>query len=113
MRAGHAYVSGDYGEAEWLFDDLDQRAPDDFRPKLRPEHQWLSNASKDKGGIIAKNFGAYFLITPTVGPDGLYAPSWATDDDDWEVLAVRSQVRFDIGFNRRGPFGQNVRLELQ
>ncbi|SFG82395.1 Tetratricopeptide repeat-containing protein [Jannaschia rubra] len=113
VRAGHAYVTGDYGEAERLFDDLNQRAPDDFRPKLRPAHRWLLNASKDRRGVIAKNFGAYFLITPTVGPDGLYTPSWATDDEDWESLGVRSQVRFDIGFNRRGPFGRNVRSTAQ
>lgn len=113
VRAGHAYVTGDYGEAERLFDELNQRAPDAFRPKLRPEHRWLSEAGKDRRGIIEKSFGAYFLITPTVGPDGLYSPSWATDDDDWEALGVRSQVRFDIGFNRRGPFGKNLRSTAQ
>jgi tetratricopeptide (TPR) repeat protein len=113
LRAGHAYVTGEYGEAERLFDDLDQRAPVDFRPKLRPEHRWLSEAAKDKTGIIAQNFGAYFFVTPNVGPDRLYAPSWATDDDDWEALGVRSQVRFDIVFNRRGPFAKNIRLTDQ
>lgn len=108
LRAGHAYVIGDYEESKRLFEDLDQRAPDDFRPKLRPEHRWLSDASKGRRGIISKNFGAFFLITPTVGPDGLYTPSWATDDEGWEALGIRSQVCFDIGFNRRGAYARNV-----
>lgn len=113
VRAGHAYVTGDYGEAERLFKDLDQRAPSDFRPRLKPEHHWLSDASKDGRGTISKNFGAYFFITPTVGPDALYAPNWATDDESWETLEVRSIVRFDVGFSRRGPFAKNVRPVAQ
>jgi tetratricopeptide (TPR) repeat protein len=113
VRAGHAYVAGEYGEAQRLFEDLDQRAPDNFRPKLKPEHGWLSNASKDRSGMIAKNFGAYFFITPTIGPDSLYAPNWATDEDEWEALEVRSQVCFDVGFNRRGAFARNVERTAQ
>ncbi len=110
VRAAHAYVIGEFAESERLFDDLGQRAPDDFKPKLRPEHRWLSAAAKDRRGKIAKNFGTYFLITPTTGPDRLFAPSWATDEEVWETLGVQSQVSFDLGFNRRGPFGRNVRM---
>ncbi len=110
VRAAHAYVIGEFVESERLFDDIGQRAPDDFKPKLKPEHRWLSAAAKDRRGKIAKNFGTYFLITPTTGPDRLFAPSWATDEEVWETLGVQSQVSFDLGFNRRGPFGRNVRL---
>ena len=110
LRAGHAYATGDFIEAGRLFEDLDKRAPENFRPKLGEEHAWLSAAVTDRRGIVAKSFGSYFLITPAIGPDRLYAPSRDTDADEWERLAVRSQVSFDIGFSRRGPFGRNVRL---
>lgn len=108
LRAGHAYATADYAEAKRLFEDLDKRAPDNFRPKLRTEHAWLSNALKGRRGVISKNFGAYFYITPTVGPEGLYAPSWATNSEDWEKLGINSKVSFDIDFNRLGPFGRNI-----
>lgn len=110
LRAGHAYATGNYAEAERLFKDLDERAPNDFRPGLKAEHKWLSDALTGRRGVISKSFGSYFFITPTIGPDRLFAPSWATDAEDWERLGVRSQVNFDVGFNRRGPFGRNIRL---
>lgn len=110
LRAGHAYATGNYAEAERLFEDLDKRAPSDFRPGLKPEHKWLSDALTGRRGVISKSFGAYFFVTPTIGPDRLYAPSWATDAEDWERLGVHSQVHFDVGFNRRGPFGRNMRI---
>jgi tetratricopeptide (TPR) repeat protein len=109
LRAAHAYATGDYKESERLFEDLNQRAPPDFRPQLNKDHEWLTAALRGRRGTIAKSFGSYFLITPTTGPDDLYAPEWATDVEFWEVLGVRSSVRFDIGFGRRGPFARDVR----
>lgn len=58
---------------------------------------------------VAKSFGSYFLITPEFGPDGLYAPERASDAEIWETLGVRSAVRFDIDFGRRGPIARDVR----
>jgi hypothetical protein len=50
----------------------------------------------------------FFLITPEIGPDGLYAPERASDAEIWETLGVRSAVRFDVDFGRRGPIARDV-----
>lgn len=113
LCAGRAYAIGDYAVSARLFDDLDKRAPESFRPKLGPEHKWLSDALLDRNGVIAKNFGAYFFITPAMGSEKLYAPSWATNSENWEKLRVGSQVQFDVGFGRRGAIGKNVRASNQ
>lgn len=109
LRAGQAYATGDYEESKRLFEDLDQRAPQAFRPQLGKDHEWLITALQGRHGTISRSFGSYFLITPLSGPDGLYAPHWATDDEFWDVLRVRSSVCFDISFGRRGPFARDVR----
>jgi tetratricopeptide (TPR) repeat protein len=109
LRAAHAYATGEYSESKRLFGDLEQRAPQSFRPRLGPDHEWLTKAMRDRRGRVAKSFGSYFLITPEIGPDGLYAPERASDAEIWETLEVRSSVRFDIDFGRKGPMARNVR----
>jgi tetratricopeptide (TPR) repeat protein len=110
LRASHTYATGNYEESQRLFKELHGRAPADFRPRLKKEHEWLVRTLRKRRGMIAKSFGSYFLITPTTGPDGLYAPNWATDVEDWEALSVRSLVQFNVEFDRRGPFARELRL---
>lgn len=109
LRAAHAYATAEYAESKRLFDDLERRAPQSFRPQLGRDHEWLTQALRDRRGRVAKSFGSYFLITPELGPDGLYAPERASDAEIWETLGVRSAVRFDIQFGRRGPLARDVR----
>lgn len=109
LRAAHAYATGDFTESERLFEDLERRAPQSFRPQLSRDHEWLTKALFSRQGRVAKSFGSYFLITPEAGPDSLYAPERASDPEIWETLGVRSSVRFNIDFGRKGPFARDVR----
>jgi hypothetical protein len=108
LRAAHAYATGEYSESKRLFEDLDRRAPQSFRPQLGRDYEWLTQALRDRQGRVAKSFGSFFLITPEIGPDGLYAPERASDAEIWETLGVRSAVRFDVDFGRRGPIARDV-----
>ena len=109
LRAAQAYATGEYSESKRLFEDLERRAPQSFRPQFGRDHEWLTQALLDREGRVAKSFGSYFLIAPDLGVDSLYAPERESDGEIWETIGVRSPVRFDIDFGRRGPFARNVR----
>ena len=109
LRAAHAYATGEYSESKRLFEDSRAAGPAVIPTALGRDHEWLTQALRDRGGRVAKSFGSYFLIAPDLGPDSLYAPERATDSEIWETIGVRSSVWFDIDFGRRGPFARSVR----
>ncbi len=71
LRAAHAYAAGEYSESKRLFEDLEGRAPQSFRPQLGQDHEWLTQALRDRRGRVAKSFGSYFLITPELARLGI------------------------------------------
>lgn len=98
-----------YDECFELIDDIQKRAPADFKPSFGSLESWLEPALQSRNGVVTKNFGSYMFIKIRDCPREIYAPSSRTTENAWDSVQVHSSVEFDVTFLRRGPVAISLR----
>ncbi|MBN9560456.1 MAG: SIR2 family protein [Alphaproteobacteria bacterium] len=113
LHAQLLFMLGSAGEARDLFREVDHAAPPSFRSGSSiPDTPVSRRLNKYRGRIVRKEATYAFVVTATY-PDHLYAAEKHSEQDHWGVFGTGSDVEFSVGFTRRGPVAQDVRLIIQ
>lgn len=111
VMACHKFICKEFDEAYSLFADIEARAPDDFYPTLSSiEMKWLSTHLSEWSGTVLKTCGGYLFVQVRDCPKDVFAPVKLSNDEDWDRIQVGSKVAFELGFSRRGPIAQALRV---
>ena len=109
--ARHLYLDGSRSDAIELF----QRLSDvniDSRVKREPRGIVTENdVPKRFAGIVSKIEASYAFIIRDEIQDAIFTYSAHNDPNEWNKLSYHKRVKFDLGFNYRGPYALNVSLE--
>ncbi len=107
--ARFVYLDGDFEEAKQIFYQLG-KARLDIRIRQKPR----GKVYKDKklvefNGIISRKEANYAFITRDKFQDSIF--THRKYNENWESLMPDMRVNFNLAFNYRGPFAQNVSEE--
>lgn len=109
IASAHAFAVNDFAKAYQLADEIDQRAPSDFRPRIGRMERWLDSHLSGRTGTLKSSFGSYLFIGMRDCPRDIFAPAAKSRDDDWDKLYTGSEIIFDIEYSRKGPVGINLK----
>jgi tetratricopeptide (TPR) repeat protein len=109
VSSAYAFARFRYDECFDLVDDIEKRAPADFKPSFSSLETWLGPAMEGRSGMVTKNFGSYMFVKVRDCPREVYAPSSRTPDNDWDSIRVHGSVVFNVSFSRKGPVAVALR----
>lgn len=109
LHAQYLFHVGEARKAEALFQDVDERAPPEFRDRTTAPDKGLARHLQRVVGRVTKKDSTYcFIRSPSYGKD-IYANERNSDVAVWEAIRSNTQVDFDVMFRRNGPIAHNLR----
>lgn len=109
LHAQYLFAIGEARKAEALFQDVEERAPAEFRARTGDPDADLRRHIKPAIGRIVKKDSTYcFIRSPSYGSD-IYANERDSDVSIWESIRAGTQVEFKVKFRRGGPVAHELR----
>lgn len=108
LHAQFLFCRGDVKKAQDLFEDVQDRAPAEFRSSSRkPSSDLARHIARSVGRVVAKDSTFCFIRSPSYGKD-IYANEADSDVAVWENVQTGSQVDFKVMFKRGGPVAHDL-----
>jgi tetratricopeptide (TPR) repeat protein len=101
------YVRGEANKAASLFEEIDSKAPDTFRPKANHEN-YFTRRIPEQFGYVQKVVEHMLFIRTGGYPREIFSHKASIVEGDFVDFSIGSSVRFLVRFNRKGPVGVNV-----
>ncbi|WP_165403662.1 SIR2 family NAD-dependent protein deacylase [Rhizobium leguminosarum] len=99
---------GDLGPAESQFEDIDKRAPKEFRKFAPRTENAITRLLPTYPGIIEKVGQGFFFLRTGSYPSNIYAHRSSFNEALVDEIEVGRRVDFRIRFNRKGPVAMEV-----
>ena len=110
VHAQYLLHTGEGDRSAELFDEVNSLAPSDYEPRSGFEITKISNIiGRINGRVLKREESFAFLKLPTY-PRDIYTNISNNDVDQWARLTRQTSVSFNVGFNRNGPVGIDVRV---
>lgn len=108
FHACYLFWAGKIEECRNLFDEVSTRSSSDYRKRPDPKEGVIDKFISEQTGTVASVRDDYFFIQSGCYPKQIFAHMSALQGIDISELTPGKQVRFRIGFNRRGPVTTTV-----
>lgn len=109
LHAQYLFCIGDVKKAQVLFEDVQERAPPEFRTSSpEPNGGLARHLPRGVGRIVTKDGTYCFIRSPSYDKD-IYANEAESDVAIWEKVQSGSQVDFKVMFRRGGPVAHDLR----
>ena len=103
------FAIGQFQKAQELFDEIDRRAPADFR-RFPPRRDNAITALLEtySGTVVESGQTGYFFLRTGIYPHNIFAHRSAFEEAEVDEIEIGNQVFFRLRFNRRGPVAVSV-----
>ncbi|HDZ72543.1 MAG TPA: hypothetical protein ENH55_07130 [Aurantimonas coralicida] len=109
LHAQYLFCVGEAKKAEALFQDVEERAPPEFRDQTtNPDRGIARHLKRGIGRVVRKDSTYCFIHSPAYGKD-IYANERDSDVSVWELIRSGTQVDFKVMFRRGGPVAHDLR----
>lgn len=108
FHACYLFWAGKIEECRRLFDEINTRSSSDYRKRPNPELGIIDQFIAQQTGSVASIRDDYFFIQSGCYPKQIFAHMSALQGIDISELSPGKQVKFQVGFNRRGPIAITV-----
>jgi cold shock CspA family protein len=109
MLAQFLFLKGDVEGSATLFDQIDRRAPENFRRTVPRKETVITARLPQYSGMIESIKEKFLFIRSGSYPRRIFAHSNYIDPDILEFLSIGQEVNFNMRFNRQGPTAVDVR----
>lgn len=110
LHAQYLMLSGDGKRSAEVFEEVDHLAPPDYRPRSECENSVISKLMGRVYGRVATREESFAFLKLPSYPQDLYANISNSNADHWKKINKHTNVSFNVGFNRGGPVGVNIRV---
>jgi tetratricopeptide (TPR) repeat protein len=110
LYAQYLFMVGQGKSAQDLFDELDRRAPPEFRSSFNVAESAVSRRLPAYVGWVSKRDETYIFIRSSVYPKDIYANESHSAEAEWQAVRQGAEVTFRTRFKRNGPVAFDVRL---
>jgi len=111
MLAQLMFVKGDILPATELFDEINRRAPKEFRKYAPRFDNAITVSMPEYNGSIETIGEGFSFLRSGAFPTNVYAHRKAFQDEEMDMLQVGQEVRFRARFNRQGPVAVEVKVK--
>ena len=111
LHAQYLLLINDGSRSAEIFDEVNQYAPVDYKPRTNFEITRISQTIGRATGRIAKKEESYAFLTLPAYPHDIYTNISNNDPDQWARVVHQTSVSFTVGFNRNGPVAIDIQLE--
>ena len=109
LHAQFLFLIGEKASASKLFEQIDDRAPEEFSPSTPNNHSVISRKLTRYNGSVLRKLESYIFLSLPGYPHDVFAHEQATPEKDWNELEEGMEVEFSIKFNRKGPVAVGVK----
>ena len=109
--AEYLFWVGRIEDAQAIFDEIDQLAPDKFRPNATKQDDLITGRIVDFSGIVISRKERYFFINSGSLPNAVFAHYSSIRETTYDEIKVGGKVKFRVRFNRKGPVAVDVWLQ--
>ncbi|WBU61183.1 SIR2 family protein [Paracoccus albus] len=106
--AEYLFFNGQATESKKLFEEIDSKAPDNFRKMAPSSGDPITERLSEFAGTISDKKDRYFFIQFGGYPSSVFAHMSALVDQSFDEIEVGTPVQFHLRFNRRGPVAVSV-----
>ena len=107
--AQYLLLTGEGDKSKEVFDEVNQIAPPDYHPCSSFQINKISALIGRVNGRVLKREESYAFLKLQNYPPNIYTNISNSDVEQWSNVRHQASVDFEVGFNRGGPVGFNVR----
>ncbi|NTF55017.1 P-loop NTPase [Rhizobium rhizogenes] len=104
------FSRGEMVKAAALFEEIDKKAPQTFRPVANRENLF-SKRIPMQAGYVQSISGHMFFVRSGAYPKEILAHKASIAVGDFEDITVGTNIRFTVRFNRKGPVATSIAVE--
>ena len=108
-HAQYLLLIGDGDRSTEVFDEVNQIAPPDYHPRSGVKTSTISTLIGRVNGRVLTREESYAFLKLQNYPRNIYTNISNSNVEQWSKLRYQANVNFEVGFNRCGPVGINVR----
>ena len=108
-HAQYLLLIGDGDRSTEVFDEVNQIAPPDYHPRSGVKTSTISTLIGRVNGRVLTREESYAFLKLQIYPRNIYTNISNSDVEQWSKLRYQANVNFEVGFNRCGPVGIDVR----
>jgi cold shock CspA family protein len=109
LLAQYLFLRGDVVEAASVFDQINSKAPDNFRRTGMREDNVITARLERISGIVETMKDRFLFIRAGSYPESIFAHHSEIDPDLLDDLSVGTDVNFNVRFNRAGPIAVGMK----
>ncbi len=110
LHAQYLFSIGQAKDANKLFDEIETRAPAEFRAAFTASESAVSKLLPRFSGRVVRKDATYLFLRCSAYETDIYANENHSDSAAWEAIAQGHDVEFSVRFRRNGPVAHDVRL---
>lgn len=103
------FLLGKIDDCVKLFDTIDKRAPDNFRPRSPKFDDAITQKIERRSGKVEKRQERIFFIRTAGYPSLVFSHYSSLQGQDYDKLREGQEVSFKVLFNRKGPVAVDVK----
>jgi cold shock CspA family protein len=104
------FVCKEMAKAAELFQEIDSKAPQTFRPVANRENLFTKRIP-EQSGYVQSISGHMFFIRLGPYPKEVFSHKASIAQGEFEDLTIGTNVRFQVRFNRKGPVAVSVSID--
>jgi len=104
------FVRGEMVKSAALFDEINAKAPQTFRPVANRENPFTKRIP-EQSGYVQSVSGPMFFIRTGAYPKEIFSHRELIAHGEFEDIEIGTNVRFHVRFNRKGPVAVSVSID--
>ncbi len=103
------FLKGDIHGAASLFEEINRRAPENFRVMTPSKDNIFTSKLTRYNGVVESVRARFLFIKSPSYPRDILGPRASSSPDVYDELAIGQDVSFHIRFNREGPIAVDIK----
>ena len=91
---------------------MDSLAPQNYLQSFEYEETNISKALGQMNGQVSKHEESYGFVKYPRYPQEIYTNTSYSDEDEWQNIQLNSDIKFRVGFNRKGPVAIKIQARF-